>query len=216
MTSGVSAYFRFHLAVWTLLLVVHVYFLKDKSSVVYVCARLCPTLCDPMDCGPPGNSPHGILQARILQRVAISYSRGSFRPRDQICVSCISRWIPYYGATWEAQKFCYLFAIGKWSLKKVCVVYYPLLLSTQSFSWSDWQGLFTQHVPAAGLGTRNLPGGPVAKTLHSQCRGQGFDHWSGNQVSHAAAKCSNAATKDLACCNEAPKLRPGAAKEVNK
>ena len=37
----------------------------------------CPTLCDPMDCSPPGSSVHGILQARILEWVAISFSRGS-------------------------------------------------------------------------------------------------------------------------------------------
>ena len=186
------------------------------KALLYTCVLSCVQLfVIPWTVAHQATLPMGFSRQEYC-RVAISYSRGSFRPRDQICVSCISRWIPYYGATWEAQKFRYLFAIGKWSLKKVCVVYYPLLLSTQSFSWSDWQGLFTQHVPAAGLGTRNLPGGPVAKTLHSQCRGQGFDHWSGNQVSHAAAKCSNAATKDLACCNEAPKLRPGAAKEVNK
>ena len=35
----------------------------------------CPTLCDPMDCSPPGSSVHGILQARILERVAISFYR---------------------------------------------------------------------------------------------------------------------------------------------
>ena len=43
----------------------------------------CLTLCDPMDCSPPGSSVHGILQARILEWVAISYFRGSSRPRDQ-------------------------------------------------------------------------------------------------------------------------------------
>ena len=37
----------------------------------------CPTLCDPMDCSPPGSSVHGILQARILKCVAIPFSRGS-------------------------------------------------------------------------------------------------------------------------------------------
>ena len=37
--------------------------------------QLCPTLCDPMDCSPPGFSAHGILQARILEWVAISFSR---------------------------------------------------------------------------------------------------------------------------------------------
>ena len=37
----------------------------------------CPTLCDPMDCSPPGSSVHGILQARILECVALPFSRGS-------------------------------------------------------------------------------------------------------------------------------------------
>ena len=40
-------------------------------------AQSCPTLCDPVDCSPPGSSIHGILQARILEWVAISFSRGS-------------------------------------------------------------------------------------------------------------------------------------------
>ena len=40
-------------------------------------AQLCPTLCNPVDCSPPGSSVHGILQARVLEWVAISFSRGS-------------------------------------------------------------------------------------------------------------------------------------------
>ena len=43
----------------------------------YLAAKFCPTLCDPMDCSLPGSSVHGILQARILEWVAISFSRGS-------------------------------------------------------------------------------------------------------------------------------------------
>ena len=50
----------------------------------------CPTLCDPVDCSPPGYSIHGILQARILEWIAISFSRGSSRPRDRTQVSCIA------------------------------------------------------------------------------------------------------------------------------
>ena len=53
-------------------------------------AQSCPTLCNPMDCSPPGFSILGILQARILEWVAISSSRGSSQPRDQIHVSCVS------------------------------------------------------------------------------------------------------------------------------
>ena len=52
-------------------------------------AQSCPTLCDPVDCSLPGSSIHGILQARVLEWVAISFSRGS-RPRDQTRVSCIA------------------------------------------------------------------------------------------------------------------------------
>ena len=47
-----------------------------------VVAQLCPTLCDPMDYSLPGSSVHGILQARILEWVAISSSRGSSQPRN--------------------------------------------------------------------------------------------------------------------------------------
>ena len=53
-------------------------------------AQLCPTLCNPTDYSPPGSSVHGILQARILDWVAISFSRGSSLPRDQTWVSCIA------------------------------------------------------------------------------------------------------------------------------
>ena len=50
-------------------------------------AQSCPTLCNPMDCSLPGFSVHGILQARIVEWVTISFSRGSSQPRDQTQVS---------------------------------------------------------------------------------------------------------------------------------
>ena len=52
--------------------------------------QLCPTLSDPLDCSPPGSSVPGILQARILEWVAMPSSRGSSQHRDQLHVSCIS------------------------------------------------------------------------------------------------------------------------------
>ena len=55
-----------------------------------VCAQLCLTLCSPMDCSLPGSSVCGIFQAGLLEWVAISYSTGSSRPRDQNRVSCVS------------------------------------------------------------------------------------------------------------------------------
>ena len=57
--------------------------------VVCEVAQSCPTLCDPVDCNQLGFSVHGILQAKILEWIAISFSRGSSRPRDRTWVSLI-------------------------------------------------------------------------------------------------------------------------------
>ena len=62
----------------------------------------CLTLCDPKDCSPPGSSVHGIIQARILERVAMSSSRGSSQPRDQTQVSHIAGRFVTIWATREA------------------------------------------------------------------------------------------------------------------
>ena len=60
------------------------------SGSRWMCAQsFSHVLCDPMDSSPPGSSVHGILQARILEQVAISSSRGPSRPRDRICISCL-------------------------------------------------------------------------------------------------------------------------------
>ena len=57
---------------------------------VCVCVQLCPTLCDPMDCSPPGSSVHGIFPATILEWVAVPSSRTSSQLRDQTHVSYIT------------------------------------------------------------------------------------------------------------------------------
>ena len=80
------------------------------SKWLYVClvVQPCPTLCDPMDCGPPGSSVCRIFQVRILEWVAISSSRRSSRPKDRTRVSCIfctGRRILYHWATWEASRW---------------------------------------------------------------------------------------------------------------
>ena len=51
------------------------------ACVFVLVTQSCLTLCNPMDCGPPGSSVHGLLQARIRDWVAISFSRGSFWPK---------------------------------------------------------------------------------------------------------------------------------------
>ena len=76
------------------------------SSVTQLCPTLCTqsclTLCYPMDCSLPVSSAHGIFQARILSGLPFPSLRGSSRPRDQTCISCIGRQILYLWATWEA------------------------------------------------------------------------------------------------------------------
>ena len=82
---------------------------SGKAKVKVLVNQLCPTLCDPKDYSPPGPSVHGILQARILEGVAISFSRGSSWPRDgtlvsctagRLCTICATSFIPTAVGTW--------------------------------------------------------------------------------------------------------------------
>ena len=80
----------------------------DKKYVVKVkvlVAQSCLTLYNPMDCSPPGSSVHGILQARILEWVAIPFSRGSSQPRDRTQVSHTAGRFFTIWATREAQEY---------------------------------------------------------------------------------------------------------------
>ena len=81
-------------ALWFFLFVLICKACEVKAKLHLACevlvAQLCWTLCNPMDCSPPGSSVHGILKARTLEWVAISFSRGSSRPRDWTRFSCIA------------------------------------------------------------------------------------------------------------------------------
>ena len=82
--------------------------------VLCLATQSCPTLCNPMDCNPPGSSVHGIFQAIILEQVAISFFRWSSQPRDWawvLCISCIGRQVPYqlsqmYNYTYVFKNLC--------------------------------------------------------------------------------------------------------------
>ena len=63
--------------------------LSNIPKVKVKVTRSCLTLCNPVDCSPPGSSVHGILQARILEWVAMPSSGGSSQPRDRTQVSLI-------------------------------------------------------------------------------------------------------------------------------
>ena len=103
------------------------------SSVVLV-AQSCPTLCDRTDCSPPGPSVHGILQARILEWIAIPFSRGSSWPRDWTRVPCI------------ASRFFIFWVTGKiWIMDAVDPVDPWSRSSLDPWTGSHWSG---QPIPS--------------------------------------------------------------------
>jgi len=75
-----------------------------------MCAKTlqsCPTLCNPMDCSPSSYSVHGILQARVLEWVVVSSSRGYSRDQTHIsCFSCIGRRLLHcFPGGWNCKEF---------------------------------------------------------------------------------------------------------------
>ena len=97
-----------------------------------------PTLCDPMDCNLPGSSVHGIFQARILEWVAILFSRGSSPPRDWTWISCIAGRFSTFYATTEAHLL--------WINVNICSAEFPHLYSFCAYSiWrvqALWDGFW--------------------------------------------------------------------------
>ena len=81
--------------------------------------------CNPMDCSPLGSTVHGTSQARTLEWVAISFSRGSSWLRDRTHVSCIGRRILCHWTPWESMYWA-------WSIRKY---YFIFSLMTMLWSW---------------------------------------------------------------------------------
>ena len=111
----------------------------DGGGVLYSVAQSCLTLCDPVDCSPPGSSAHGIFQARTLEWGAISSFKGSSQPRNQtyICISCIGRQILYHQRHLVVLKWK-----RKWkSLSCVRLFGTPWMIQTLEFSRPEyWSG----------------------------------------------------------------------------
>ena len=104
--------------------------MKPLYKLVLV-TQPCSTQCDPMDCSPPGSSVHGILQARILEWVAIFSSRGSFQLRNWTASVSFLHW--QVGsltthATWEAQTL-------HWTFLKVANSLLALQRMLMSYCW---------------------------------------------------------------------------------
>ena len=80
---------QFAIYIFNTVLVLSIYKLTYEVKWIEV-AQLCLTLCDPMDCSLSGSSVHGIFQARVLEWIAITFSRGSSQPRTWTRVSHIA------------------------------------------------------------------------------------------------------------------------------
>jgi len=97
-----------------------------------MCIQSRRTLCRPVDCSPIGSSVHGIFQERILEWVAISFSRGSSQPWDGTRISYISfigRQVLYPSTTWEAPTYISLSSF-LWSCKIPLYGYTTILFSS--------------------------------------------------------------------------------------
>ena len=153
----------------------------DGSSCGLV-TKLCLTLCNSMDCSPPGFSVRGILQSRILEWVAISFSKGSFWPRDGTQVSSLA---DGFFTTKEARKE---------------------MNTNQEISFLSaafWASIHCgEEMQVKSEARWGFPGGPAAKTPHPQCRG--FDPWPLPRWSRAPAVQR---VSSLASSPVAPQLR---------
>ena len=102
----------------------------------------------PMDCSPPGSSVHGILQARILEWVAISFSRGSSQPRDWTQVSriasrCFNLWAKFFFLQGPGSKY-----VNLWKLYNLSCSSSTLLLPCESSThntYTNKPGCPTKH-----------------------------------------------------------------------
>ena len=97
----------------------------------------CPTLCNHMDCSHPGSFVRGSSQVRILEWIAISFSRGTSQPRDQTRVSCIAGGFFTTSATWEAQISCIIWWYLTYESESHSVVPNSLPLHGLYRSWNS-------------------------------------------------------------------------------
>ena len=140
-------------------------------------------LCDPMICSPPDSSVHGILQARILEWVDISFSRGSSRPRDWTCVSyvfCIGRRVLYQlshkGSPRILEWVAYAFSSGSsWPRNWTGFSCFAGRFFT---NWAIREAIRETHNSAYILISR-LPLWLSWSRICLQCRRPGFDPWVG-------------------------------------
>ena len=126
---------------------------QSWGVVVVLVAQSCLTLCDPKDCSPPGSSLHGILQARILEWVAIPFSGGSSQPRDQTQVFFTAGGFFTAWATSEALRRVYS-TLNKIQMIKDYLGFYPKILYclvVKFLGWRQKKMIQNPHKPDSDL-----------------------------------------------------------------
>ena len=108
-------------------------------------AKSCLTFCGPMDCSPPGSSVHGISQASILEWGAISFSRGSSRPRNWTWVSCTGRLILHH---WATDTSCQV--SGSVGLEIKCVINVMCVNHPETIPWPWSVEILSSTKPVPG------------------------------------------------------------------
>ena len=142
-------------------------------------AQLCPTLCDLMDCSPPGSSVHGILQASILELVAIFFPTQVVNPS-----LLLGRCILYHWATWEAQCFTNVKRFNSFNDHVIIFITSTLHISSRWLMHTLWEtktlfGLFAAAAAAAAKSFQSCltlcdpidgspPGSPVPGILQAR------------------------------------------------
>ena len=134
--------------------------------------QLCPTLCDLMDYSLLGSSVHGILQARILEWVVISFSRGSYQRRDWTQVSCTAGRFFTIQATKDLELLSKYLENQERKYKDLYLTHIGTRRpTTQQFTLDRYQKNIFRATERA------FPGGPVAKALHAHCGRPRFQPW---------------------------------------
>ena len=142
-----------------------------KATLVKV-TQLCPTLCHPMDC-----TVHGILQARILERVAIPFSRGSSQPRDQTQVFCIAgRFFTIWTSSSELSEPSEFSSLN-WKPWAIWVLWFGEL-QTRELPYT-YQGFGVEHCFASEVGISLVQkmgmNMPAWENCKQWCRGMGIE-----------------------------------------
>ena len=117
---------------------VRTYVSQVISIIFLLVPQMCPTICDPVDCSPPGSSVHGIFQARVLEWVAISFSRESSWPRAQTWVSCTASRVFTTWAIREARISLYHFPNSLQALE--------VIISSSFYHWGHWKWKWSHSV----------------------------------------------------------------------